>query len=307
MTMPPGVESEFWASWAHNSGDDFASRLARQSLSAMATKIDPTWHPPGSVLTAVLREANEENRLIDPWSVSRILGSLHDATARLYAAIVRGVSLQTRVSAEDRAAVRLAIAGATGGSLQVQIVGAPAVDPQTALLPPTRTPLDLALSDLLAALSNDQSDSAVAENVLASSPVIRRAVWDLVDNDAASHIDLYLTLDAADGSHSRASIPSGRATVLREALKQPEEDTSTETRTGVLDGFRTSRNVFYFIGDDGSEIDGIIGDQLAISQVRELTDTPVEARMTVVTIRPRGGGRATKSYRLDAIRPEGDT
>ncbi|MEQ0561622.1 hypothetical protein ABJI51_21265 [Amycolatopsis sp. NEAU-NG30] len=302
MTAPHENPS-FREAWDATAGDDFASRLARQSLSALATKTDPAWKPLGSQLTASMRDTEHAGSLLDPWSISKVLAGLHDAAARLYRAARRGSNVQTRLTADDRAAVNLGIAGAVGGSLTVQISGTPVLDPKDALFAARITPLDIAFTRLIQILSQDDlSDAHLIDDILTTTPVLRRAIRDLVEHDAAERIDLQLALDKADGSKLSGSLTGQRAALLKEALTQQEESLSTETRTGVLDGYRTSRKVFYFISDDNSEIEGVVGDSLEVSDIQSFTDRRVEIDLGVTTTRHRGGGRATKHYRLEAIR-----
>lgn len=301
--LDPSVNEKFQEAWRLTAGVDLASMLARQSLNAMAVEIKGDWRPPGSTLTAHMVDAIDGHRLIDPWSASRVLASLHNAAARLLAAARRRVDAQARISAEDRAAVNIGVAAAFGGSLTVKIVGLDVAEDDGGLFPQgASSSLDTAMTEFVSLFSDGElSEDRLVDEVMTSTPVLRQAVRDLVENEAADHIDITLTLDRADGARVRGGITHAQASSLKEALSEPEESSVREIRRGRLDGYRTSRKVFYFIAEDGSEIEGVIDDDSNLVNVQQYADRDVEVELAVITTRPRGGGRAVKHYRLISI------
>jgi hypothetical protein len=303
VTSDPSSDPAFRAAWQSAAGDGLAAQLARQSLSAIATKIDPQWRPLGSTLTALVTSTSDSTHLIDPWSASRVLEAIHNAAARIYAAIRRRADTHSRIGPEDRAAVGLGIAGAFGGSLTIEIRGMTPPGSNLDLFGDIVTPLDLAMTQVVSMLGEDDlSDERLVDVVLTSTPVLRHAVRDLVSHDVADRVNVTLSLNTSRGQIFRGSISGQESTLLRDALNESEETLATEILHGVIDGYRTSRKVFFFIDEHGQEIEGVIDENLGISDILQYADRNVEVEMSVSTTRARGGGRARKHFRLMQIR-----
>lgn len=300
-TGGPSNDVNFQRAWEASSGDDFASRIARKSLAAIALKVDPDWRPPGSMLTTAIEVVDEPGSLVDPWSASKILAALHTAAARLAAANRRRADSHERVSPEDRAAVSMGISAAFSGSLIIQIQENEPHD--GGLFARSESSLDIALSELVALFGEvDLTEERVIDKVLTSRQVLRRAVRDLVEHEVAGKVDLKLTLNRRDGSRLAGSLPHELSGMLNVALSTQDESVYFETRRGKLDGFRTSRKEFYFIDDDETEIEGVIDDESNLAHIGQYVERAVEVELAVSTTRLRGGGRATKHYRLMSIR-----
>lgn len=207
-----------------------------------------------------------------------------------------------RLRREDFQFARLDVAAAAPGSLIVRIV--PHLEPgEDGELPLGGTTwAELALIDILTALPESPDDVGAVDAIAAGSPVLRRAVADLVVGRRGELLDVTFDLRRVSGETITSRLTPAQTIALRRTLSAPTVERVVETRVGVLDGMRTRRRLFYFRIESEPEIHGLIDEDL-LQTVRDNLDRRVEATLEVVSVQSRAGRRTARSYRLLDVRP----
>ncbi|MGW0770279.1 hypothetical protein [Streptomyces sp. NPDC002676] len=282
-------------------GTDPLSRLARASLQASAVKFSGL----GLLQTAAgpgfkFRLANPDNGgLIAAHEVGDFLQRVQKAVARLAKARrVRRADV-VRLQPMDLVAARLDVAASMAGSIIVDLQPhAPTVeDNQDDLAPAGVSWAEIGAVELVRALPEGPDDEASMDSLFSASPVMRRAVADLIADLPNPNLDISLAVQRGTGERISSVLSAGQAATLRERLGVIREEREIIRLQGRLDGLRTRRQIFYFEPPTGSEIHGFVDDSL-VSVVKEHLDQEVEVRLESFVLRSAAGRRSQRRYRL---------
>jgi hypothetical protein len=297
------LQDLYAAAVAAASGDDPMSVLKRASLDALAASV-PEVRPESTQPALYLRlaEIGAVDHAVPMQEAGEFLGRVQRAVARVAKARRNRVLLVERLRREDFVVARLDVAAAAPGSLVVKIQPhlQPAQDGEIPLGGTTWA--ELALIDILTALPESEGDDASVEAILAGSPILRRAVADLVVGRRGELLDVSFDLRRASGETITSRLTPNHTIALRRTLSAPTEERFVERRVGVLDGVRTRRRLFYFRVENEPEIHGLIQEEL-VDAVKANLDRRVEVTLEVVTTRSKGGKRGARSYLLLDIQP----
>ncbi|MEV4338037.1 hypothetical protein [Streptomyces sp. NPDC049590] len=282
-------------------GTDPLSRLARASLQASAMKFSGL----GLLQTAAgpglnFRLANPDNGgLIAAHEVGDFLQRVQKAVARLAKARrVRRADV-IRLQPLDLVAARLDVAASMAGSIIVDLQPhAPTVEEEQGDLAPAGVSwAEVGAVELVRALPESPDDEASIDSLFSASPVMRRAVADLISDLPNPNLDISLAVQRGTGERISSVLSAGQAATLRERLGVIREEREIIRMQGRLDGLRTRRQIFYFEPPTGSEIAGFVDDSL-VSVVREHLDQEVEVRLESFVLRSAAGRRSQRRYRL---------
>ncbi|ARE74312.1 hypothetical protein B6R96_10490 [Streptomyces sp. Sge12] len=284
-------------------GDDPLSRLARASLQAAATKFS------GLGLLEVAAGPGFKFRLSDPDSggliaaheVGDFLQRVQKAVARLAKARrVRRADV-VRLQPSDLEIARFDVAASMAGSIIVDLKPhAPTATPeedQDDLAPAGVSWAEIGAVELVRALPEGPDDEASMDSLFSASPVMRRAVADLISDLPNPNLDISLAVQRGTGERISSVLSSGQAATLRERLGVIREEREIIRLQGRLDGLRTRRQIFYFEPPTGSEIHGFVDDSL-VSVVKEHLDQEVEVALESFVLGSAAGKRSQRRYRL---------
>lgn len=284
-------------------GDDAMSVLKRASLDALASSMPGLVPEPAQpALYLRLAEIGGDGHAVPMQQAGDFLERLQRAVARLAKGRRTRVLEVRRLRLEDLKIARLDVLAASPGSLIVK------VQPHLEAQADDEVPLggttwaEIALTDLLSALPEDDADSGALDGIAAASPVLRRAVADLVLGRKGELLDVSFDFQRVRGERITSRLTPNQSIALRRTLSAPTTERFLETRVGVLDGMRTRRRLFYFGNEDEPEIHGLIDEEL-LPAVRENLDRRVEVVLEVVSTRSKAGQRSQRSYRLIAVQP----
>ncbi|MGZ9829911.1 hypothetical protein ACXYTP_23640 [Tsukamurella ocularis] len=158
-----------------------------------------------------------------------------------------------------------------------------------------------AIRELIDTLPREDGDEWSSDGVLGSPPLIRKAVHDL--SRAAAHLPEGLELDlfSDGGTESHAALSHARADELRRDLENRDDVVKTETRTGLLDGLRGTRRVFYLVENEDLEIAGAV-DADMVREVEALEHQWVRVELETTQWVRKNGRLGRKGYRLLSIK-----
>lgn len=160
-----------------------------------------------------------------------------------------------------------------------------------------------AFRELLNVLPENSEDFGTFVRRVASSPQMERQAIQTISSMAlATPHGVILNLDSGR-RYMRSTLDTGSASEVNEFLQDRSLQRSTESVSGLLDGFRGTRRVFYLLTDDGREIAGSVDDAL-LGIVRRLAGRRVDAVMAVTRWIARNGSLGPKHYELVSIQPE---
>lgn len=104
------------------------------------------------------------------------------------------------------------------------------------------------------------------------------------------------------GDSVTSIISAEQANELDELLAAPQEDVTSMTVRGAFDGVRCHRRIFYLEREQGSELSGVMDEDL-VDSVQGLLGQRVSARLEVVTTRNLAGRQQRPHYRLVGVYP----
>jgi predicted phosphoribosyltransferase len=231
-----------------------------------------------------------------------IASGVQRATTQMDSALLRPQSAALRPSREDRDDTLVIQEGAAGNTL---IFRAPAAvlreDGIDFGVHPNRA--GRALQQLMNVLPENPEDIGSFIRGIGSAPVLeRQAVQTMSRLALNSPFGLGLNLENPRVS-VRSNFNKQSAEQVDDYLRDRQVNTSTEERTGILDGFRGTRRVFYLITEDGREIAGSVDDAL-LPTVRRLAGQRVLAHLAATQWAARSGSLGPKHYDLLKIEPE---
>jgi hypothetical protein len=194
--------------------------------------------------------------------------------------------------------------GAAGNSLifRVPAVFEPSDDDGIQLGPhPGRA--SYALRALLNVLPENAEDFASFVRRVERAPQMERQAIQTISSLALGTPN-GVALDLSSGPrYVRSTLDTGSASEVDEFLQDRKLRRSTESVSGLLDGFRGTRRVFYLITDDGREIAGSVDDTL-LADVRRLAGRRVDASLAATRWVARNGSLGPQHYELVSIQPE---
>ncbi|MFD3567393.1 hypothetical protein [Streptomyces sp. NPDC058667] len=288
-------------------GTDPLSRLTRAGLQASAEKFSGL----GLLQAAAgpgfnFRLANPDNGgLIAAHEVGDFLQRVQKAVARLAKARrVRRADV-VRLQPLDLVAARLDVAASMAGSIIVDLrPHVPAVEESEGdLVPASVSWAEIGAVELVRALPEGPDDEASMDSLFSASPVMRRAVADLISDLPNPNLDISLAVQRGTGERISSVLSAGQAATLRERLGVIREEREIIRLQGRLDGLRTRRQIFYFEPPSGSEIHGFVDDSL-VSVVKEHLDREVEVALESFVLRSAAGKRSQRRYRLIEVAGE---
>jgi hypothetical protein len=301
---------EFRDAWLAAEGNDFASRLQRQSLEALADE--------NEALRPILFElTNRAQSELDLHLEGETVHN-HEADADSFAAFVRGLADATKEVAKhllgrQRRASTLRILAPSPGSVRVVLRAAPPAENEGHTAQITRTPsVDSTSLDTVAVLlARSQTEGAeMTDDVLSglAAALPQRAHTGL--RRAAKAIDAQDWEVAGElRSHhgfQRVHLgPQGAKALLR-VLDERQQSATEITLSGVIDGQRRSVGALWFTPEGASPIEAAVPSQELLEQVvqHDAANARVRAVFDVLTIIGKGANaRRREVYTLRSIEP----
>lgn len=300
--MSKQLQESFDLALQSASGSDAFSRLVSSSLRTSAHQFPGLGlklpeRPPG--LSFRLADAQAPGSLIAAHEAGDMLQRIQRAVARLARARRLRLPDVAKIHPIDLEVARLNVALSLPGSLIVDLT------PQTGLaeereegLPtPDTSWAEIGAAELFRALPETEDDDLSLDSLLDASPVVRRAVADLIMKRPNPNLDLSFTLDRYSGEGIQASLTARQAQELEERLNMTREEREVVRMTGRLDGVRTRRQLFYFEPDGRPEIHGFVDDSL-VGAVKAHLDSQVTVALETFVLRSSSGRRGQRRYRL---------
>ncbi|MFG2906145.1 hypothetical protein ACGF13_13895 [Kitasatospora sp. NPDC048286] len=282
-------------------GSDPLSRLARASLVASASKFS------GLGLLNVAAGPGLNFRLSDSTTgglisaneVGDFLQRVQRAVARLAKARRARVADVAKLLPLDFEVARLDVAASAPGSIVVDLQPhVPESDNESEALPPSIVSwAEIGAVELVRSLPEGPEDDESMDSLFSASPVVRRAVADLIAKLPNPNLDISLVVSRRSGERIHSSLSAGQAATLRERLEIIREEREIIRLHGRLDGVRTRRQIFYFETPAGTEIHGFVDESL-VGIVKEHLDQEVDIALESFVMRSAAGNRSQRRYRL---------
>ncbi|MFD8275608.1 hypothetical protein [Streptomyces flaveolus] len=292
-------------------GDDQFSRLRRASLQAAAEKfgissayeeIPVVVEKETTAIQVRLSDPRASNGEVAALEAGDFLQRIQRAVARLAKARRARLADVVRLNQTDFDVARLNVASASVGSWVVDLKY-PRHEEDSRLPDSSTLWAEIGVVELIRALPEDDADDQSIESIGAASPVIRRAVADLISDRPELQPDLSLSVRRMSGEVLKSTITPRQAAFLREKLAVVREERGIVRYRGRLDGLRTRRQIFYLELEDGREIHGYVDESL-MPAVKENLDREVEVEMETFVLRARSGKASQKQYRLIRVGEE---
>ncbi|AFS17041.1 MULTISPECIES: hypothetical protein [Mycobacterium] len=231
-----------------------------------------------------------------------ISAGVQRATTQMDGALLRPQSSALRPSREDLIDTLVIQEGAAGNTLifraPAAVLGHGAFDIGAH---PSRA--GRALQELMNVLPENREDIGSFVRGIGRAPVLERQAVQTISRVALeSPFGLGLNFESPRTS-VRSNFDRQSAEQVDDYLRDRSVKPSTEQHSGILDGFRGTRRVFYLITDDGREIAGSVDDGL-LPTVRRLAGTRVMAHLAVTQWAARSGQLGPKHYDLLKLEPE---
>ena len=310
MTLTDRALDEFRDAWQAAEGDDFASRLQRQSLEALAAESDAL----RPVLFELTNRAQSELDLhLEGETVHE-----HEANAEWFAQFVRGIADATKEVAKhlldrQRRASTLRIVALSPGSVRVVLKAASPEEAVGRTAQNTRTPsVDSKSLDIVAVLlARSEADG---DNV--TDDVLSGLAADLPQKAHAGLRRAAKAIDAQDwdiagelrSQHGFQPVhvgPHGAKALLR-VLDERQESSTTTTLSGAIDGTRRSIGALWFAPDGAGAIEAAVPSPELMEQAvqHDAANQRVRAVFDVVTIVGKGANpRRRMVHTLRSIEP----
>jgi hypothetical protein len=281
-------------------GGDPLSRLARAGLQASARKFS------GLGLQESAAGPGLNFRLADPANggliaaneVGDFLQRVQKAVARLAKARRARLADVVKLLPLDFELARLDVAVSTAGSIIVDLQPHSMVEEERGQLPPGGVSwAEIGAVELVRALPEGPEDEESMDSLFSASPVVRRAVADLIIKLPNPRLDINLAVQRGTGERIVSSLSAVQAESLRDRLNIIREEREIIRMRGRLDGLRTRRQIFYFETPAGGEIHGFVDESL-VSVVKAHLDEQVEVALESFVLRSAAGKRSQRRYRL---------
>ncbi|MCX4789694.1 hypothetical protein OG369_39855 [Streptomyces sp. NBC_01221] len=300
--MSNDLRDKFVRALQATEGTDPLSRLTRAGLQASASKFS------GLGLLEAAAGPGLNFRLADPANggliaaneVGDFLQRVQKAVARLAKARRARLADVVKLLPLDFELARLDVAASAAGSIIVDL------QPHMSPVGEERDQLttDASVSwaevgavELVRALPEGPEDEESMDSLFSASPVLRRAVSDLIFDLPNPDLDISLAVQRRTGERIVASLSAGQAASLRDRLNIIREEREIIRMRGRLDGLRTRRQIFYFEPPSGAEIHGFVDESL-VGVVRAHLDEEVDVALESFVLRSAAGKRSQRRYRL---------
>lgn len=310
MKLSDEALDAFRDSWHASEGDDFASRMARQSLEAFAE----TTPELKALAFELSRHAQSELDL----HLSGETVQHHSTNAEFFAELIRGIADATKELAKhrltrERRRSTLQILAPLPGSVRVVLQAAPPEEVDGHASQETRTPtVDSDALDAVAALlaraqsASDDPASEVLSGLAAELPArahagLRRAA-NAIDRQSW---EVDGELRSVHGNHPIRVDVHGAQALLR-VLKERSEIRERVSYPGTIDGSRRSIGAVWFIPDGQSPIEAAVLDPELMERVvrHDAEGQRVEASFDLVTIVGSGANaRKRRVFTLQMVEP----
>ncbi|MEE1813735.1 hypothetical protein PUR59_01595 [Streptomyces sp. SP18ES09] len=275
--------------------------IRRASLMAASDSMPELSHlsSHSSDVEIYLRDENSVEHAVSANDAGDFLRRVQRAVARLAKARRSRLADVVRLSAEDFQLARFNVTSASFGSLSVKLApDLPAVEEgEVRLTGPGWA--EIGMVELIRALPESAVDDASIDSLLGASPVVRRAVSDLVDGMNAQ-VTMQLALKRQSGETLRSQLSPNQTREIRRRLDVAREERQVARVRGRLDGLRTRRQIFYFETKAGVEIHGYVDDSL-IEAVKQNLDREVDVALEITIQRSHSGKTSQKHYRLLSV------
>jgi len=310
VTLTDRAIDEFRDAWHAAEGDDFASRLQRQSLEALAAEND--------ALRVVLFELrNRAQSELDLHLEGETVHG-HEANAESFAQFVRGVADATKEVAKhlldrQRRSSTLRILAPSPGSVRVVLKAASPEEAGGRTAQNTRTPsVDSKSLDIVAVLlaRSEAEGGSFTDDVLSGLAAdlpqkahagLKRAAKAIDDQDW----DVAGELRSQHGFQPVHVGPLGAKALLR-VLEERQESSTTTTVAGAIDGTRRSIGALWFTPDGLGAIEAAVPSPELMEEAvqHDAANQRVRAEFDVVTIIGKGANpRRRQIYTLRSIEP----
>lgn len=282
-------------------GSDPLSQLARASLQASAMKFSGLGlqeAATGPGLNFRLSDTSHGG-LISANEVGDFLQRVQRAVARLAKARRSRVADVVKLQLLDFEVARLDVAASVPGSVIVDLrPHAQSDGEERGELPPAGVSwAEIGAVELVRALPEGPNDEESMDSLFSASPVVRRAVADLIFGLPNQNLDISLAVKRVTGERIVSSLSVGQSESLRERLNIIREEREIVRMQGRLDGLRTRRQIFYFETRAGVEIHGFVDESL-VNTVKANLDEEVEVALESFVLRSAAGRRSQRRYRL---------
>ncbi|MFF1453072.1 hypothetical protein ACFVYF_33815 [Streptomyces sp. NPDC058274] len=227
------------------------------------------------------------------------LRRIQRAVARLAKSRRSRLADVVRLFPEDIQLARFNVASATFGSLSVKLTPEVEVEQEGAISLPGPGWAEIGMAELIRALPENGEDEDSIDSLMGASPVVRRAVSDLVTGFNAE-VSVGLSLTRLGGETLKSQLTPRMTREIRRRLEVAREERFTARMHGRLDGLRTRRQIFYFETKAGTEIHGYVDDSL-IPTVKDNLDRDVEITLEVTVQKSQSGKVGQRHYRLLSV------
>ncbi|MEV0187188.1 hypothetical protein AB0I39_01465 [Kitasatospora purpeofusca] len=299
--MNSKLEESFARALQKFQGDDPVAEIARASLLAAAGKHDPSRRiaKRESGLNFRIADSEASGSLISATEAGDFLQRLQKAVARLAKARRARVADVARLLPGDFELARLDVSASWAGSLIVDLVpsvGGPPESRSERFSPDGFAWAEIGAAELVRALPESVDDDASIDSLSSASPVIRRAIADLIQDLQNPNRDLSFSLHRESGERITSCLTASQARVMRERLDVVREEREVIRRRGRLDGLRTRRHIFYLELPTG-EIHGYLDDSL-MDAVKANLEQEVEVALETFFTSSGLGKKSQRQYRL---------
>lgn len=306
--MANRVVEEFREAWLSLEDEDFASRLARESLEASAAGIPE--------LEAALFELKRAYQAELDLHLSGESVTGHSTQARKFADLVRGIAdavkeIQKSEMGRQRLSSTLLVSSPLPGSVRLVLSAAPPLAMQTdidaAQTETAESAALIAVTTLLERAEEDSGvpDSTVLDGMTAVLPAKARTAMLRVAESVSSagwRIEGDLRRAGRSTAHVRIGVAGARR--LESALRERIEEIFILERNGVIDGQRRSLGAMWFIPDGEAPLEAAVLDTKLFDEVaaHAANDVRVHVRLRATVVHPPSTSAATRrSYSLLAI------
>ncbi|UOE45584.1 hypothetical protein [Agromyces larvae] len=269
-----------------------SSRLRRNSYLAFRARFEARVPP--------LKLRFDSSRAITATDLAAVTKALQDATARSAMLIIHPNQDRQRISADVRARVNLLPRSQSGNTIFFDFPRS--VAEQTDIIRGDELThlAEHAVRELIEALPESGDDYATLEALPGRRQTIRAAIKTLAsavkDTDSIS-----LTLENPGGGAERSVLTVEQAREVPELLSATREEVSEVLVTGLMDGIRTRRRLFYILDDEHQReyVGSVEPSQLGL--VQGVMGSIVEARLRKVVQVKADGSRSHPTYALRSL------
>lgn len=311
MTLTPEALEEFRSAWLSFEGNDFASRLQRQSLRALAAENEQL----KVVLFALENKAQSELDL----HLDGEIESSHETNAASFAALISGIAEAVKEVAKHqlgvaRRASTLRVLAPSVGSVRLVLRAAPPEEDEGQVARATRTPSvdSKSLEAVATILARAQSEP----DAINQDDVLSGLAADLPHKAHQGLKRVAKSIERQDwkilgelktvSSFQPIGIDTHGAHALLRVLEENQESSTTAVLTGIIDGQRRSLGALWFTPDGQRSIEAAVSSRELMEQVAQhaASSEKVLAEFDVISIVGKGAAAQARSvYTLRSIKP----